>query len=36
MELADRPPKRLGDDALWDRAEGALARAMDALGLRIR
>ncbi len=34
MKLADRPPKRLGDDALWDRAEGALARAMDALGLR--
>ena len=34
MKLADRPPKRIGDDALWDRAEGALARAMDALGLR--
>ncbi len=33
MKLADRPPKRVGDDALWDRAEGALARAMDALGL---
>jgi threonyl-tRNA synthetase len=25
--LSLRPPKRHGDDALWDRAEGALARA---------
>jgi threonyl-tRNA synthetase len=31
LELSTRPPKRIGDDALWDRAEaaleGALARA---------
>jgi threonyl-tRNA synthetase len=28
--LATRPEKRVGDDAEWDRAEGALARALDA------
>jgi threonyl-tRNA synthetase len=33
MKFADRPPKRVGDDAVWDRAEAALTRAMDALGL---
>ncbi|MDE0006061.1 MAG: threonine--tRNA ligase, partial [Rhodospirillaceae bacterium] len=30
---ADRPPRRVGDDRIWDRAEAALQQAMDALGL---
>jgi threonyl-tRNA synthetase len=34
MKFADRPPKRVGEDAVWDRAEAALTRAMDALGLK--
>jgi threonyl-tRNA synthetase len=34
MKFADRPPKRVGDDAVWDRAEAALTRAMDSLGLK--
>ena len=29
LELSTRPKKALGDVALWDRAEAALARAMD-------
>jgi threonyl-tRNA synthetase len=33
IKFADRPERRIGDDAVWDRAEGALLRAMDALGL---
>jgi threonyl-tRNA synthetase len=33
MKLADRPPKRVGADEVWDRAEAALQRAMQALGL---
>jgi threonyl-tRNA synthetase len=33
MKLADRPPKRVGSDEVWDRAEAALANAMDTLGL---
>jgi threonyl-tRNA synthetase len=33
MKFADRPPRRVGEDAVWDRAESALLRAMDALGL---
>ncbi|MCC6534146.1 MAG: threonine--tRNA ligase [Burkholderiales bacterium] len=28
--LATRPEKRVGDDAVWDKAEAALARALDA------
>jgi threonyl-tRNA synthetase len=34
MKLADRPPKRVGSDDVWDRAEAALKNAMDALGLK--
>ena len=34
IKFADRPPKRVGDDAIWDRAEAALLAAMNALGLR--
>jgi threonyl-tRNA synthetase len=33
IKFADRPPKRVGDDAVWDRAEAALLAAMNALGL---
>ncbi|HET7925561.1 MAG TPA: threonine--tRNA ligase, partial [Rhodanobacteraceae bacterium] len=33
MKLADRPPKRVGADDVWDRAEAALQNAMDTLGL---
>jgi threonyl-tRNA synthetase len=33
IELSTRPEKRIGSDELWDRAEGALARALDGRGL---
>jgi threonyl-tRNA synthetase len=33
IELSTRPEKRIGADELWDRAEGALARALDHQGL---
>jgi threonyl-tRNA synthetase len=33
MKFADRPPKRVGADDVWDRAETALKNAMDSLGL---
>jgi threonyl-tRNA synthetase len=33
-KLATRPPVRAGDDATWDRAEMALASALDATGLK--
>jgi threonyl-tRNA synthetase len=29
VELSTRPENRLGDDGLWDRAEGALAQALE-------
>ena len=32
VRFATRPPVRLGDDALWDRAEGALRKALEATG----
>jgi threonyl-tRNA synthetase len=31
--FATRPPQRIGDDAIWDRAEAALKTALDALNL---
>jgi threonyl-tRNA synthetase len=31
-KFATRPPQRIGDDALWDRAEALLQSALDALG----
>ena len=31
--FADRPEKRVGDDAIWDKAEGALLKATKATGL---
>jgi threonyl-tRNA synthetase len=33
VALSLRPPMRFGDDALWDRAEGTLARCAEAVGL---
>jgi threonyl-tRNA synthetase len=33
IRLATRPEKRLGTDELWDRAEGALADALESKGL---
>jgi threonyl-tRNA synthetase len=33
IKFADRPEKRVGDDAVWDRAEAALESAMQSLGL---
>jgi threonyl-tRNA synthetase len=32
IELSTRPEKRIGSDAMWDRAEAALARALDHRG----
>jgi threonyl-tRNA synthetase len=32
IELSTRPENRIGDDALWDRAEGALERALRRTG----
>ncbi|MBK8011604.1 MAG: threonine--tRNA ligase [Deltaproteobacteria bacterium] len=33
IELSTRPEKRIGDDAIWDRAEGALKAALDAASI---
>jgi threonyl-tRNA synthetase len=33
LELSTRPPQRIGSDEMWDRAEAALAGALDSLGL---
>jgi len=33
LRFATRPPERIGDDAMWDRAEGALQAALEATGL---
>ncbi|MBV9472464.1 MAG: threonine--tRNA ligase, partial [Solirubrobacterales bacterium] len=33
LELSTRPEQRIGDDALWDRAEGALGQALASRGL---
>jgi threonyl-tRNA synthetase len=33
LELSTRPPNRIGTDAMWDRAEGALRGALDHHGL---
>ncbi|TML19864.1 MAG: threonine--tRNA ligase, partial [Actinobacteria bacterium] len=34
LELSTRPPQRIGTDDMWDRAEAALAGALDSLGLQ--
>ena len=36
LDLATRPPEKLGDDATWDRAEAALKGALERLGLTYR
>jgi threonyl-tRNA synthetase len=33
IELSTRPEKRIGDDALWDAAEAALAQALERAGI---
>ena len=33
IKFADRPPRRVGEDRIWDRAEAALQQAMDSMGL---
>ena len=33
LELSTRPEQRIGSDEMWDRAEGALTKALDAQGL---
>jgi threonyl-tRNA synthetase len=33
LELSTRPKQRIGSDAMWDRAEGALRSALDSQGL---
>jgi threonyl-tRNA synthetase len=33
IKFADRPPRRVGNDVVWDRAEESLQRAMRSLGL---
>jgi threonyl-tRNA synthetase len=33
VKFADRPQRRVGDDAVWDRAEASLKRAMQTLGI---
>jgi threonyl-tRNA synthetase len=34
IKFADRPPQRVGDDAIWDRAEAALKTASEAAGIQ--
>jgi threonyl-tRNA synthetase len=34
IKFADRPPKRVGDDGIWDRAEAALQAASEAAGIQ--
>ena len=34
IKFADRPPKRVGDDAIWDRAEAALKAGSEAAGIQ--
>jgi threonyl-tRNA synthetase len=34
LELSTRPEQRIGTDQMWDRAEGALTKALDAQGLK--
>ena len=33
IKFSDRPEKRVGEDAVWDKAEKALMQAMEATGL---
>jgi threonyl-tRNA synthetase len=36
IKLSTRPANRMGDDATWDRLEGALVQALDGMGLKYR
>jgi threonyl-tRNA synthetase len=36
FEVSTRPPERLGDDAIWDRAETMLKQALDRKGIQYR
>jgi threonyl-tRNA synthetase len=36
FEVSTRPPERLGDDAIWDRAEAMLKRALERKGIPYR
>ena len=36
FEVSTRPPERLGDDAIWDRAESMLRRALERKGIPYR
>jgi threonyl-tRNA synthetase len=36
VELSTRPASRLGDDATWDKAEGALKNALERAGLKYK
>jgi threonyl-tRNA synthetase len=36
FEISTRPPERLGDDAVWDRAEATLHRALERKGIAFR
>ncbi len=36
FEVSTRPPERLGDDAIWDRAESMLKRALERKGIPYR
>ena len=36
FEVSTRPTERLGDDAIWDRAESTLKRALDRKGIQYR
>jgi threonyl-tRNA synthetase len=36
FEVSTRPPERLGDDAIWDRAEATLRRALERKGIAYR
>jgi threonyl-tRNA synthetase len=36
LELSTRPERRIGDDALWDRAEAKLMAALDSKGLEYK
>jgi threonyl-tRNA synthetase len=36
FEVSTRPPERLGEDAIWDRAEAVLQRALERKGIAFR
>src|SRR6185503_6074041 len=36
IRFADRPPKRVGDDAIWDRSEAALRAGAEAAGIDLK